>query len=262
MNMKNTLKRYIKPVAICSALLVMMIASCKNDDYYIDGGKADPKFKGNILQYLQSNPAKFDTIVQIIKLAGLEDMFANDDITVFCPTDENIRRTIGLVNRTTNDELKNKLNQELFNNAKDTIKVLSDVPATTWRKFMLRYVVKGKYVLKDYPQLDFSLRELYPGGYFFTTTGDLVNIGVVYNSVNSVKYTGYRQLSIAYLPDASNKKFYYSAAVATSDVQPTNGVVHVLAIGGGTNIGELFTDSGADNFGFGFEFNTDVILNR
>lgn len=260
--MKNTIKRYIKPVAICSALLVMMMASCKNDDYYIDGGKADPKFKGTILEYLQSNPAKFDTIAQIVKLAGLEEMFSKEEITVFCPTDEVVRRTIGLVNRTTDDELRNKLNQELFNNAKDTIKVLSDIPPAVWRKYMLRYVFKGRFVLKDYPQLDFGLKELYPGGYFYTYNNDLANVGVVFNAVNNVKYTGYRQLSISFVPDASNPKQYIPAAVATSDVQPTNGVVHVLAVANGSFIGETETSRAADNFGFGYEFNVDVIFNR
>ena len=262
MNMKNTLKRYIKPVAICSALLVMMFASCKQDDYYIDGGKADPKFKGTILQYLQSNPAKFDTIAEIVKLAGLEDMFSNEKITFFAPTDEVVRRTIGFVNRPINDFYKNRLNQALFELDKDTIKTLADVPPVIWRKYLLRYVFKGSFVAKDYPQLDFGLKELYPGGYFYTYNNDLANIGVVYNSVNNVKYTGYRQLSISFVPDASNPKQYYPAAVGTSDVQPTNGVVHVLAVAGGWSIGAVETSGAGDLFGFGTEFWTDVVFNR
>ena len=261
--MKNIVIKYIKPVAICSVLLVMMLASCKNDDYYVDGGKANPKFSGNIMQYLESNPAKFDTVVQIIKLAGLEETFSNEEITVFIPTDEVIRRTIGTVNRTVDDFYKGQLNQVLFDENRDTIANFSDVPGEIWRKYMLRYVFKGKHLLKDYPQIDFDLRELYPGSFYYGYNSDLANIGVVYNSVNSVKYTGYRQLSISYIPDPSNPDRFISSAVATSDVQPTNGVVHVLAVAGMTgSIGETFVDQLGDYFGFGTEFWDDVRFNR
>lgn len=265
--MKNTIKRYIKPVAICSVLLTMMVASCKQDDYYQDGGKADPKFNGTVLQYLQSNP-KFDTIAQIVKLAGLEDMFSNEEITFFCPTDEVIRRTIGRVGGRPdfpNDPYINGLNQFLFNQGKDTIRTFEDVPGSMWRKYMLRYVFKGKNVLKDYPQIDFNLKQLYPGGFYYTWNNDLCNIGVVYNPVNGVKYTGYRQLCISFVRDISNpnQSLFYTAAVATSDVQPTNGAVHVLAISGNaSSIGEILVSPLGDMFGFGDDFWIDVAFNR
>ncbi|WP_256004764.1 fasciclin domain-containing protein [Pedobacter deserti] len=259
--------KYFKTLALCSALLILLIGACKQDDYYLDGGKADPKFNGNILQYLESNPAKFDTLVRVIRIAGLEDMFANEEITFFAPTDEVFRRTIGQVNRTSQfngDPYVNKLNQELFRAGTDTIANFEDVPAEIWRRYLMRYVFKGKMRLRDYPQLDPNLRQLYPGGYFYTYERDLANIGVVFNSANNIAYAGARQISFSFLPDPSNPELYYSAAVATSDVQPTNGVVHVLAVfAGAIQIGELFVDPvGSDNFGFNYEFNTDVLLNR
>ena len=68
--MKNIIKLYINPFALFSAFLIIMVTSCTKDKYFIDGGKANPVFNGNMLQYLQSN-AKFDTIAQIIKLAEM-----------------------------------------------------------------------------------------------------------------------------------------------------------------------------------------------
>ncbi|TKC09182.1 fasciclin domain-containing protein [Pedobacter frigoris] len=258
--MKNIIKKYIIPVTACSVLLMCTISSCSKDEYYQDGGKADPVYNGTVMQYLQSN-AKFDTIAQIIKLAGMEDAFNNEEITFFAPTDEVIRRTIGLVN-SNQPNVSNRLNQQLFNANKDTIKVLSDIPGDIWKKHLMKYIFKGKLRLKDYPQLDFNLRALYPGGYYFSYNSDLSNIGVVYNSSNNVKYTGYRQLSIANLPDQSNPQVYYTAAVASSDVLPKNGVVHILAVYTGNAIGELFPDEGANRFGLGYEFGQDVLLNR
>lgn len=258
--MKNIIKKYISPVLICSVVLIIG-SSCSKDKYYIDGGTANPKFNGTVLQYLQSNP-KFDTIAQIVKLAGLEDVFTKEDITFFAPTDEVIRRDIGQVNSKI-PALAFKLNQQLFTANKDTIKALTDIPGTTWRKYLLRYVVKGKSLLKDYPQLDFNLRSLYPGGYYYLYNNDLANIGVVYNTANNVKYAGYRQLCISSISDPSNPLLYFTAAVATSDVQPTNGVVHVLAVYISSGIGGVSVDEiGSNRFGMSFQFDQEVLLNR
>lgn len=258
--MKNIIKRYLKPVATLSILLAMVITSCKKDDYYNDGGKADPVFKGNMMQFLESND-KFDTIAQIVKLAGMEDVFKNENITFFAPTDEVIRRTIGLVN-TPIPELRGGLNQLLFDAGRDTLKTLSDVQPEIWRKFLGRYIFKGSYKLKDYPQIDFDLRELFPGSYYYTYDSDVANIGVVYNSVNGVKYVGYRQLALSYLPDRSNPSNFGTAAVATSDIQPSNGVVHVLAITIADKIGDVPTNFAANVFGFNVDFYNDVLFTR
>jgi len=254
--MKNIINQYIKPIIYCSVLLTMMVASCKQDDYYIDGGKADPKFKGNMMEYLESNP-KFDTIAQIVKLAGMEEAFKNEDLTFFAPTDEVIRRTIGIYS-------SGGLNRDLFDLGKDTIKVLSDVQPEIWRKYLTRYLFKGKMTAKDYPQLDFTLKPLYPGGFYRGYNKDLANIGVVYNPVNGVNYIGYRQLSFSYIPDSANPDNFLPAAVASSDIQPTNGVIHVLAVATGDLyfIGETMQSFAANIYGFDGEFFTDVILSK
>ena len=137
----------------------------------------------------------------------------------------------------------------------------------------MRYVLKGKYLLKDFPQLDFNLRPLYPGGYYYGYNGDLSNIGVVYNSANTVRYAGYRQLCIAPIVDPSNPSYYWnmSAAVASSDIQPTNGAVHVLAVypiasynrSGFSTFDEMRTTEMLEStFGMWSDFWSEVKLNR
>jgi uncharacterized surface protein with fasciclin (FAS1) repeats len=268
--MRNFTKKYIALIA-CTVVLAITAASCSKDKYYQDGGLADPKFNGTVLQYLQSNPVKFDSIVQVIKLAGMEDVFSNESITFFAPTDEVIRRTIGLVNSVNVPYISNAspvtLNQRLFNLNKDTIRQLSDVPPVIWRKYLSRYIIKGKYLMKDFPQLDFDLRPLFPGGYYYGYNGDLLNVGVVFNSANTVRYAGYRQLCIAPVVDPSNPSqvYFSSAPVATSDVQPSNGVVHVLAqyVQNTTRLGDIRLDAQMMNvFGMWYDFSDDVVLNK
>lgn len=249
----------------------MTVSSCSKDNYYKDGGIAKAQFDGTVMQYLQSNP-KFDTIAQIVKLAKMDDIFSKEDITFFAPTDEVIRRTIGIVNGKI-PEMMGGLNQRLYDLKKDTIRKLDDIPSGIWRKYLMRYVLKKKFLLKDFPQLDFNLRPLYPGGYYAGYNGDLSNIGVVYNAANTVRYAGYRQLCISPIIDPSNPLFYqyYAAAVASSDIQPTNGVVHVLAVFPNASFGGFYNDSVGEmrvnaitesNFGMWTDFFEEVILNR
>lgn len=252
--MKNSMIPNIFKSIFFIGLLLLTISSCKRDEYYLDGGRANPVFEGNILQYLESD-AKFDTIAQIVKLAGMEEVFTNENITFFCPTDEVVRRTIGQLNT-------GGLNTFLFALGKDTIKTLADIQPEIWQKYLSRYVFKGSYLLKDYPQIDFDLKPIYPGAFYYSYNNDLANIGVVYNSANGVQYVGYRQLSFSYLPDPSDPDNFIPAAVATSDVQPANGVVHVLALTLYNRIGDVVTDDGANTFGFTGEFYNDVILTR
>jgi len=281
MRMKTMMRKYIIPI-VCSAMLIVTVSSCSKDKYYKDGGLANANFNGTILQYLESRP-QFDTIAQIVKLAGLEDVFTKENITFFAPTDEVIRRTIGQVYPhdealSSGFEPQEDLNKTLFKYGKDTIKNLSDIPGPIWKKYLMRYVLKGSYYLKDFPQLDFDLRPLYPGGYYYGYNQDLSNIGVVFHTANTVKYSGYRQLCIAGIPDQSNPQNYYNGAapVSSSDIHPTNGVVHSLAVyepisaviitiinAGDTGTVEMrFNQTMMDQFGMSYEFRDEVVLSK
>ncbi len=241
MNIKHTLKALF--LLICTSIV---FNSCSKDDYYTDGGLAQAKFDGSILDYLDSKPVLFDTIAQIIRLAGLEETFHNEEFTFFAPADPDIKDLIGSLE-------KGGLNQELFRNNLDTIKTLADVDSVIWRNHLLKYMFRGKNLLKDYPQIDFSLRNTFPGQNYISYAGRITNIGVEYKDVSqngsTLKYMGYRQLHLNYLPDESNPDNLWIVPVSTSDIQPTNGVIHVLnylrssfGLDNGRGSGSIFND--------------------
>ncbi|MDR0265317.1 MAG: fasciclin domain-containing protein [Sphingobacterium sp.] len=217
-------------------LLLCSLISCKQDEYYEDGGLAQAKFNGSIMAYLDSKPREFDTIAQIIRLAGLEEDFKTKELTFFAPRDENIKGLIGRARGNTVDELFS-VNGRLYSLGRDTIKTLSDVDSTIWRKYLLRYMFNGKRKLMDYPQIDFDLLNVYKGQNYTALGNTVSNIGVVYNdaindsdpnNITRLKYMGYRQLYISYIPDVSRPMVWISCPVASSDIQPDNGVVHVI----------------------------------
>ncbi len=208
-------------------LMLMVLSACTKDDYYVEGGVANGRFDGSVLQYLESKPVEFDSVVQIVKLAGLDDYLTTDELTFFAPRDENIKELIGALDR-------GGLNRRLYNEGKDTVKVLSDVDSLIWRKYLQRHMFRGKNKLMDYPQIDFGQQTIYPGQTYYSYNNSVSNIGVVYNDAGGVKYMGYRQLHISYIPDISRPTAgWRTVRVASSDIEADNGIVHVLDVNGG-----------------------------
>ncbi|MGO4291656.1 fasciclin domain-containing protein [Chitinophaga sp. RAB17] len=205
-----------------SLLLIIALTglfACKKDDYYLDSGLANPYFKGNVVDYLNAKPFYFDTIAAIAKLADMENILKSDTVTFFAPTDYSVQNLIVWCNNS------------LYNNGYDTIRSLQDVPKEIWRKYLSFYVFHGANQLKDYPQIDYSLLINFPGQTYYSWDMQPMNIGVVYNSDNGVKYVGYRQLSISYIPDISRPTNWMTSMVASCNIITDNGVVHVLNAG-------------------------------
>jgi hypothetical protein len=213
----------MKNIIIVFAGFLLLLASCKRDEYYKDGGKAKADYPGDMLQYLQDKAVPFDTIAQIVKLAGMEDTFRNTDFTFFAPDDDVIKRTIG------DNKTRGSLNKFLFDAGRDTVKKLSDIDPAIWRKYLERYMFKGINRLKDYPQIDLTLQNQYPGALYYAYSGDVLNIGVVYGDANNVKYIGPRTLVIGFIYDINNaENAVFRTYISSSDIKPKNGVVHTL----------------------------------
>lgn len=218
----------LKTILFVCVGLLLVLAGCKRDEYYIDGGKAQADYPGSMFEYLEQKPVPFDTIAQVVKLAGMEDVFRNEDFTFFAPDDDVVKRTIG-------SYTSGGLNRELFLLGRDTVKQLSDISPVVWRKYLMRYMFKGVNRLKDYPQIDLNLQSQYPGQLYYTYGNDVCNIGVIYGDANGVKYIGPRKLNMIYVPDISNPNFAtFINPISSSDIKPRNGVVHTLAYSGAT----------------------------
>lgn len=220
--------------------VLAMVSGCSKKDYYQDGGLSSGQFEGNVLQYLESRPELFTTLTQVIKYAGLDQVVSGEDITFFAPADSSIRRSIEFANA------------RLPINGKPKIEKIEDIKPAIWRKYLTRYIFKGSKALKDYPQLDIENLSAFAGQMYTSYDGAPMNIGVIYNDANGVKYAGYRQLSISLVNSATPRDYttWYSATIASVNIKPTNGYVHAIRYGN-------------HFFGFSpFEFADDLIFNN
>lgn len=211
--MHKLIKSILAVFVVTSCLLI----SCSKDNYFVDTGVHQAKYNGTILEYLKSKPVLFDSLVQVIDVAGMNDVFQKESVTFFAPASSCIFRAV-----------KN-LNQFLRYNGKDTVSKLQQIKPQVWKDMLSQYVFKGSYLLKDVPQIDTMAINAFPGQGYVSLGGRPMNIGVVYNDAGGVKYVGYRQLVLSFISDFSNPRgSMINTSIATSDIQPTNGVLHVL----------------------------------
>ncbi|MBB2144496.1 hypothetical protein GM921_03295 [Pedobacter sp. LMG 31464] len=223
--MKNKLT--IKAI-ILVAVSITLFTACQKDKYYFDSGTAKGTFNGSILAFLKSKPVYFDTLTKVIAIAGMNDVLDKENVTFFAPTSSSIYKSV------------KGLNLYLRQNGRDTVAKLEQIKPAAWKEILSQYIFKGTNKLKDYPQIDTLNMAAFPGQGYTSIGGRTMNIGVRFNDAvvydengvekSRVKYAGYRQLYIAYIPNYADPKVgLINIPVASSDIAPTNGIVHVLA---------------------------------
>ncbi|MCH5598274.1 hypothetical protein [Niabella ginsengisoli] len=62
-------------------LIAMVISSCNKQEYYRDTGLQSGVLKENAYEFLQERPFLFDSLVQVIDLAGMKDILQNEEVT-------------------------------------------------------------------------------------------------------------------------------------------------------------------------------------
>ncbi|MBZ4191043.1 hypothetical protein [Niabella beijingensis] len=211
------MKRKLNYTLISAFLLLLLMATACQKKYYYDSGLSKSEFNGTVMEYLESNPVIFDTLVQVIKLAGMESYFRDSSLTFFAPADSSIHLTIDY------------FNANLKGFGQDTIEVLSDVKKEVWGALLKSYMFKSIKGLEDYPQLDLDNKQAFPGEFSRSMGGRVMNIGAVFTDARGIKYQGLRYLNISYVPnEAAPYNSWILGRVATCNIKPRNGMVHVL----------------------------------
>lgn len=213
----NYMKRiflYITGVIVLSGLLVAW-SGC-NKSYYKDGGLANPHYKGSIYDYLANNPYWFDTVTYAIDHSGLKEVLQKDTVTFFSPTDDAIGQAM------------NNLNAYRYANVEDSVH-LQDIDSTVWKYFLSMYILQGKHLAQTFARVDPNNIFAYPGIDYVMWGGYILNIGLIYQDYGGAQAVGARIVNVTDITyDPVNFRNNPTVSVMTSDIQPTNGVLHVL----------------------------------
>ena len=217
MHMKKIIT--IGKIVFWGLVLCLGNTNCSND-YLEDGGTHNPYYEGTVWDYLNSRPDCFSELVQIIRFCDMEDVFKDSTITFFAPHDLSIRNTMNYVNRI-----------RYIYEGKDSVTDFRQIKPQIWKEYLQQYIIPGKYLLKDVNQMDTTNMAAYGGQAYISYSGRPMNMGVVYHDEKGVKYAGYRQLLYSYVFSYVDYEMM-NAYVATSDIQPLNGVVHAIRFSG------------------------------
>lgn len=199
-------------ISIIAILLatVFVISGC-NDEYFTDGGVPTDQtgvLNLSTMKYLESEPAKFDTLVILIKLSGLEAEVNKSGNTFLAPQNYSIHNYFKLLYP---DESK-----------WPALSQLSDVEKKEIAQILRNYIIPDKQIERS---------GLSPAYSFATTNGGKK---ARFNLIRE-DYLGNVNMGAAYVvfaldvsPDGSTVERYQPVMVVTSGLRSTNGIVHVL----------------------------------
>lgn len=201
---------------LVAAFVIATILSCNKQEYYKDTGLQSGILEENIYEFIQQRPFLFDSLQQVIDLAGMKDILQNEEVTFFAPPD----RALLL--------LMNNVNRNRYAQGKDSLHI-ADIPADIWRKYLSRYVFRSKYLLNDIGRIDFARIGLYPGQNIESYDGYIMNMGVIYDAYSGTQDLGPRTIYLTSVGDDLVRfPVANSEVVSSSNIQPKNGVIHAL----------------------------------
>lgn len=220
---------------------ILVFSGCKRN-YYKDTGLTDPNFKGTMMDYFNAKPMQFDTLVQVIKLSGLEKYFTDSSFTFFAPADASIRVTFDYINN------------RLKSFGRDSLTSLQSIKPEFWSRILKLYMFRGIRGLEDYPQLDYKNRQSLSGEFVTSLSNQTMNVGTVFTDADGLKYKGARFLTINYVPSNSSPyEGWVSAYVASSNIRPSNGILHAVMYSEFPFSGSSYNGIPAHAFGFNTE---------
>ncbi|PSL44385.1 fasciclin domain-containing protein [Chitinophaga niastensis] len=195
-------------------VLMVLTLSCKKDNYYKDSGKQVGVYDIGAYDFLKARPLFFDTLINIIDSAGLQDVLQKETVTFFAPTNHAIKKTMDV------------LNSARYMQNKDSV-YIRDIPGDIWKRFLSHYIFRGRYMLKDIARRDKLQLPVFPGQNMESYNGYIMNLGVQFSDYSKTKDVGPRTVVITAIGDLANPAGITNL-VATSDLQCKNEVVHVL----------------------------------
>jgi len=210
-------------------LNTVVLFSCSKKDYYQDSGTTSAEYNGTIMDYLKSKPEYFDSLVKIINMTDYASVLEQNNITFFAPADSSIRAAI---------QEASDFRESV---GKTRISKISDISASIWQKYLGRYIFQFSRGLNDFSQVDFFNITSYPGQMYTSYSGKLMNIGTVYTDLvnyntstgttTTIKYGGYRYLTVSYLTSPfspTEVNTWRPATISSVNIKPTNGYVHII----------------------------------
>ncbi len=198
---------------ILASLFVLPLISCGTKYNYLDTGTSNPRFDGDMYEYLESSPYNWSIVVEIIDRAHLEEMFRTDDITFLGLTNHTLRAWV----------------IEGGTGFEHGWRKVEDIPEEMCRAIVLSHVIDTKMLRDEIERIEMNEKGEYVGGGRVVKTlyGNYVWLWTKQDPYMGVEGLGPVTLSLTTL-DYDKTTQLNTNRIASGDIQPDNGVVHAL----------------------------------
>ena len=193
-----------------SILFLILVSSCTKDKGYYNETVQKVTYDGTILEYLQSKPGVFDSLLKVLDRSKMNAVLgSNEKYTFFAPTNQSFQLAIENLNNTRRESDK-------------PLEYLSNVDLKHLDTMMSQYIIKGSYpsdsmLLKDGIKLqDFKYKR---------------TMNAKLTTATSSGFEGGGPKVIEY-SDTKNSQFnrnWITATTASINIEAKNGMIHVLS---------------------------------
>ncbi|MFD1166775.1 fasciclin domain-containing protein [Sphingobacterium daejeonense] len=193
-----------------SIFFLILVSSCSKDSGYYNQSIQKVTYDGTILEYLQSKPGVFDSLLTVLNRTKINAVLSgNEKMTLFAPTNQSFQLAIQNLNNTRKE-------------ADRPFEYLTNVDLLQLDTMMAQYIVKGYYpsdsmTLKDGAQLqDFKYQR---------------TMNAKLTTASSSGFEGGGPKVIQY-SDTKNSQFtrdWITASSASINIEAKNGIIHVLS---------------------------------
>lgn len=194
----------MKNILLAIILLGLIFPSC-NDDYYTDGGLANGELNMTTYDFIKSRPDMFEKLLWVIDQNNLKDEINKEGTTFFPPKDESIVAYLDL------KKLESVQLEKLPPEEVDTL-------GMTLEMYMFPYEI-----MRD--DLSPKMKE------YVSLSDDLMGITLKVEPYKEIPGFGPSTVILSGPPRVkpeSPAAVRSNAEVATSDLESTNGAIHVL----------------------------------
>lgn len=205
--------------------LSTLFSCTKGDEYYSDYVNITQSYEGTILEYLESQPGTFDSLILVLdRLPELRDSLndQNKEITLFAVTNRSFQIAVGAMN--TARELSGR-----------TPLYLEDLKKADLDSLTSRYVISGLY--------DTDALHTFKEGRTVPSMRYGYDMNILYNQTNASGFVqgGQQQLLFSDVNNSIFQRYWETINTASVNLYASNGVLHVLSAGHDFGFNKLTT---------------------
>lgn len=237
MNHKKFFKANLFVSVMCLFTVILIVPACnKNDNTYRNAKPTAGEFKGNGLQFLQSQPGVYDSMLLVLsRLPRIADSISTKAVTFFGVSNRSFSLALQNINQARQDSIPS-MPQVSF----------ATIDSAVLDTFMCRYVLEGRHLSDDLA--DFADGLFFPTIHYTNRNGTdtSYSMQMQYVRTNASGFVGGGPKAITLSDPKGSIFFRYWVRVntITVDIKTSNAIVYLLPAG--------------HDFGFGDEFIREV----